>query len=77
LQIFWTLLCENYKANLLIEEIKKLNKKLNIPKLRDLNIPSDIFEKIAEEALEVSVPIENNPCPINKENIIEIYRNAY
>jgi alcohol dehydrogenase len=68
---------ENYKANLLIEEIKKLNKKLNIPKLRDLNIPSDIFEKIAEEALEVSVPIENNPCPINKENIIEIYRNAY
>jgi len=68
---------DNYKANLLIEEIKKLNEKLNIPKLRDFNIPPTIFEKIAVEALEVSIPIENNPCPINKENIIEIYKNAY
>ncbi len=68
---------DNYKANLLIEEIKKLNEKLNIPKLRNFNIPSGVFEKLAEEALEVSVPIENNPCPINKENIIEIYKNAY
>jgi len=68
---------EDYKANLLIEEIKKLIEKLNIPKLRDFNISSDIFEKLAEEALEVSVPIENNPCPINKENIVAIYKNAY
>lgn len=67
----------DFKANLLIKEIKKLLVKLHIPKLRNFNIPEDLFEKIAEEALSVSVPIENNPYPITKEHIIQIYKKAY
>lgn len=68
---------EDFKSNLLIEEIKKLNEKLKIPKLKDYNIPFEIFEQLAEEALQVQIPIENNPYPIKKENIIQIYKNAY
>lgn len=68
---------ENFKANLLIEEIKNFVKRFKMPKLRDLKIPKEIFPEIAEEALSVSVPIENNPYPIKKEDIIQIYKNAY
>ncbi|MCM8803702.1 MAG: iron-containing alcohol dehydrogenase [Candidatus Omnitrophica bacterium] len=68
---------EDFKSHLLIKEIKKLNEKLNIPRLRNFNIQFETFNQLAEEALQVQVPIENNPYPITKEHIIQIYKNAY
>ncbi|MGC8977097.1 MAG: iron-containing alcohol dehydrogenase, partial [Candidatus Ratteibacteria bacterium] len=44
----------DFKSNLLIEEIKKMLEKLKIPKLKDFHIQKDLFEQLAEEALSVS-----------------------
>jgi alcohol dehydrogenase len=65
------------KAALFIEKTKNLLKIFKIPKLKELSIPQENFQQLAEDALEVAVPIENNPRPINAENIVEIYKKAY
>ncbi|HOV21813.1 MAG TPA: iron-containing alcohol dehydrogenase [bacterium] len=68
---------EKEKAKFLVDEIKNFLKLFKMPKLRDFNIDKENFSKLAEDALKVSVPIMNNPVAIKKEDIIEIYNNAY
>ena len=60
-----------------IEETKKLLKRFNIPRLKELGISKDVFPALAEDAMKVAVPIENNPKPITVEDIIKIYNAAY
>ena len=61
----------------MVEEIKNFLEVFKIPRLRDFGIPSESFSELAEDALKVSVPIENNPRSISKQDIVEIYRKAY
>ncbi len=68
---------EKEKSKFLVNEIKKLLKKFNFPRIRDFNVDKNTFPKLAEDALKVSVPIENNPVAITKEDIIKIYESAY
>jgi len=68
---------EKEKAKFLVEEIKKFLDIFKIPRLKDLNVSKESFPQLAEDALNVSVPIENNPVAIKKEDIIEIYEKAY
>ena len=66
-----------YKTERFIEEIKRFIQTFSIPGLKDLNIPPEDFPQLAKDALEVAVPIGNNPKPIAQEDIVEIYRKAY
>lgn len=68
---------EKEKAKFLVEEIKKFLDVFKIPRLKDLNVSEESFPQLAEDALKVAVPIENNPVAIKKEDIVEIYRKAY
>ena len=64
-------------AGRFIEETKKLLQRFNIPRLKELGISKDVFPALAEDAMKVAVPIENNPKPITVEDIIKIYNAAY
>jgi alcohol dehydrogenase len=65
-------------ALLAVESIKDLAKDLEIPqRLRDLGIPQSTIPGMAEEALKVARPLENNPRPVSLEEAIEIYKNIY
>jgi alcohol dehydrogenase len=59
-----------------VEAIKKLSAELNIPKLRDLNVPRDIFDRIAEDAVkEISTLF--NPRAVTREDVLQILEKAY
>jgi|LSQX01.3.fsa_nt_gb alcohol dehydrogenase len=64
------------KTEAFISEIKNFLKIFNIPTLKEFNIGEDSFANLAKDALQVSVPIENNPKPVTEEDIIEIYKKA-
>ena len=64
-------------GNLLIEEMKNLLETFHIPRLKEFKIQPKDFPSLAEDALKVSVPIENNPKEITKKDIIEIYYKSY
>jgi alcohol dehydrogenase len=64
-------------AIVLVEELHFLNQDLNIPSsLRELKISEDKFPEMAEIALTVARPVENNPRQPTKEDIITIYKEA-
>jgi len=64
-------------AIVLVEELHFLNQDLNIPStLRELKITEDKFPEMAEIALTVARPVENNPRQPTKEDIITIYKEA-
>ncbi len=65
------------KATTFIETVKKLVKRFSIPHLKELGIPPENFESLAQDAMKVSVPIANNPKPITADDIVEIYKKAY
>ena len=61
----------------LVEELHLLNSDLNIPAtLQELDIPADKIEEMAEIALTVARPVENNPRQPNKEEVMAIYEYA-
>jgi alcohol dehydrogenase len=61
----------------LVEELHMLNSDLNVPAtLRELDIPADKIPEMAEIALTVARPIENNPRQPNKEEVMAIYEYA-
>jgi alcohol dehydrogenase len=61
----------------LVEELHLLNSDLNIPAtLEELNIPADKIPEMAETALTVARPVENNPRQPNKEEVMAIYEYA-
>ncbi len=64
-------------AEITVEELHLLNQDLGIPaSLKDLSIPAEKFPEMAEIALTVARPVENNPRQPSKEDIIAIYEEA-
>lgn len=64
-------------AEVTVEELHLLNHDLNIPaNLKELDIPENKFEEMAEIALTVAVPVKNNPRQPTKEEVISIYQHA-
>ncbi len=61
----------------LVEELHLLNSDLNIPAtLNDIDIPADKIPEMAEIALTVARPVENNPRQPNKEEVMALYEYA-
>jgi alcohol dehydrogenase len=65
-------------ASLVSEAVFELAEDIGVPMtLAELNIPEDSIPEMAKAAMEVAVPIANNPRPMTVEAAMEIYRNAY
>ncbi len=61
----------------LVEELHLLNSDLNIPAtLKELDIPADKIQEMAEIALTVARPVENNPRQPNKVEVMALYEYA-
>jgi alcohol dehydrogenase len=61
-----------------IKRIISLSQAIGIPgNLKALRIPQKAIPEMAEAAIKVSRPIENNPRPITVEDIITLYRKMY
>lgn len=64
----------------LVTAVRRLNRDLGIPSLRDLGVPRDRYEallpKMAADALESGSPA-NNPRPATADEIVALYRRAY
>lgn len=66
-----------FNPDKLVEEIKKLNYELGIPKnLSEVGVDKDLFDVMAEDAMK-SGNIAVNPRKTNKQDIIDLYINAY
>ncbi|HHB77511.1 MAG TPA: iron-containing alcohol dehydrogenase [Desulfobulbus sp.] len=64
-------------AEVTVEELHLLNRDLGIPSgLQALSIPADKFHEMAEIALTVARPVENNPRQPSVDDIIAIYQEA-
>lgn len=65
-------------AEMGVEEIQQLCVDVGIPEnLRSLGIPEEAIPQMAEEASRISRLLINNPRDLKKDEIEEIYRNAY
>lgn len=61
-----------------VEAVKKLSLEIEVPqRLSDLGIPKAALAWMAEEALQVVRPLENNPRPISKEEAVRIYESVF
>ncbi|RUM37037.1 MAG: alcohol dehydrogenase, partial [Desulfobulbus sp.] len=64
-------------AEVTVEELHLLNRDLGIPSsLQALSIPADRFHEMAEIALTVARPVENNPRQPSVDDIVAIYQEA-
>ncbi len=60
-----------------ISAVTKLGEDIKIPRrLRELNIEEKYFPEMADSAMKVSRPLENNPRKVGKEEAIAIYAEA-
>jgi alcohol dehydrogenase len=65
-------------AVLAVEAVKRLAKDIGIPqRLSDLGIPERAIPGMAEEAMKVARPLENNPRPVSLEDAIHVYRSVF
>ncbi len=65
-------------ASLCVEALYDLNTEVGIPStLKDLDIPADSIPEMAEIALTVTRPVENNPRKPSLEDVIHVYTQAY
>jgi alcohol dehydrogenase len=65
-------------ALLSVESVKGLARDIQVPmRLSDLGIPESAFPGMAEEALKVTRPLENNPRPVSFEDAIQVYRSVF
>jgi len=65
-------------AVLAMEAVKQLAKDIGIPqRLSDLGIPETAIPGMAEEAMKVARPLENNPRPVSLEEAIRIYHGVF
>lgn len=65
-------------ASLCVDALFELNNDIGIPpNLEALNIPFDKIEEMAEIALTVTRPVENNPRKPSLEDVIHVYTQAY
>jgi alcohol dehydrogenase len=61
-----------------IKKISSLSQAIGIPRdLKELRIPKNAIREMAEAAIKVARPIENNPRPISVEDIIRLYKKMY
>ncbi len=61
-----------------VEAVKKLAQDIEVPlRLSDLGIPKSALSWMAEEALKVVRPLENNPRSISKEDALRIYEAVF
>jgi alcohol dehydrogenase class IV len=71
-------LSEREAAILAVEGVKRLARDLAVPQhLSDLGIPQPAIPEMAEEAMKVTRPLENNPRPISREEIVRIYQKVF
>lgn len=65
-------------ASLVSEAVFELAEDIGVPMtLTELDIPEDSIPEMAQSAMQVAVPIANNPRPMTVEAATEIYRKAY
>ena len=65
-------------AVLAVETVKQLAKDIGIPqRLSDLGIPETAIPGMAEEAMKVARPLENNPRPFSLEEAVRIYHSVF
>jgi len=65
-------------AYLAVEAVQSLIEDCGIyTTLEDLNIPEEALPELAEVAMTVTRPLENNPRKVTIEDAIEIYGEAY
>ncbi len=58
--------------------VRELSRSINLPqKLSDIKIPEKDISEMAQKAIKVSRPIENNPKKVTIEDLIMIYRQAF
>jgi len=61
-----------------VKKIITLSRSIGIPKnLQELRIPKEAIRSMAEGAIKVARPIENNPRPITVEDIVLLYNKMY
>ena len=64
-------------AALAVEAIYNLNRDVGIPgSLAELGIPAERIEEMADIALTVTRPVENNPRRPTRADVIQVYQNA-
>lgn len=67
---------EGFKPEMLVEEIKKLNADLGIPKtLKEVGVTEDLIPAMAEDAMK-SGNVLANPRQTNVKDMIELYKKA-
>ena len=65
-------------GQLTVEAIHQLDADVGIPSgLEALNIPSERIPEMAEIALTVTRPVENNPRRPTKDDVIAVYEAAF
>jgi len=65
-------------ALMAVGAVKRLAKDVEVPqRLSDLGIPESVLPGMAEEAMRVTRPLENNPRPVSVEEAIRIYRSVF
>ena len=65
-------------AQAAVDAIFELNNDVGIPaSLEELDIPPEKFPEMADIALTVTRPVENNPRRPSREDVIQIYEEAY
>ncbi len=65
-------------ARMAVDAVYDLNQDVNIPSsLAALDIPADSIPEMAEIALTVTRPVENNPRKVSLEDVIRIYETAH
>jgi alcohol dehydrogenase len=61
-----------------VDLVRGLSKGIGIPeRLRELDVPESDIENMAEMAMTVARPIENNPRKMTKEAAVQIYQEAF
>jgi alcohol dehydrogenase class IV len=64
----------------LVEELESLNRDLEIPSLSGADVERDHFDRVVEEMAQAALDSGSpgfNPQPATKEQIVELYRQAY
>lgn len=65
-------------AALAVKAVKDLTRDIGIPQsLKDLRIPEDSIQEMAEAAMKVERPLMNNPRPMTVEIAEDIYKKAF
>jgi len=63
---------------LAVASVKRLARDVQVPqRLSDLGVPEATLAAMAEEAMKVSRPLENNPRPVSLADAVQIYRSVF